>query len=119
VKLNAQGVGQVPHGWDGMLSLLGGRSANALGHLINHPPEGVAAQVKFVFVPMPTDAPEELLRRLPSVNARPDRERRWAIAVIARRDSGIFVTERSESSELYIDYGRDPTTLGWQGPVDM
>jgi hypothetical protein len=89
---------------------LGGRTPLSVGHLINHSSE--IPSVRMIFVPMPKDFSKDLLSLVPSVNARPDRARRWVIAVVALRDmdADSAVTE----AELFLNYGRNPSKMGWQ-----
>jgi len=59
---------------------------------------------------MPKDFPLELLSMVPTVNARPDRLRRWIIAVVALRD----MAPTEVGIELFLNYGRNPEKIGWQ-----
>jgi hypothetical protein len=111
-------------------------AARALGHLVNHMPDGMAANVVFRLVPLPADVPPALLDLLPCIHAgglqptpRWVRAQSWLMrhrsadvcSVLLRFFSALQVVEvrasraLSVGEELYADYGKDPSSLGYLG----
>ncbi len=123
-------------GADGALQFLLRQAA--LGHLLNHPPPHTTPSVTYDLCPLPGDLPGHLMRYAPSLNfvgrraaARPGPPGAgtWRMVVVLRavkdlhaggvgNSSGLAGRQEDaedceEPVELFMDYGRDPLSLGY------
>lgn len=91
----------------------------ALGHKVNHR-AGAAADASFELCPLPAATlPPPLARFVPSLpagSACGSRSGgvRWVALVVATRALEAPCPVGGGMKELFVDYGHEPTTIGWQ-----